>query len=58
MRFWRYLAATGHRAPSNWKGGRIPDGKLLEPVLFLTGMVRAANGASDGVFLRAQSAAA
>jgi iron(II)-dependent oxidoreductase len=28
----RFLAETGHRPPSTWKGGRIPDGQLLYPV--------------------------
>ncbi len=28
----RFLAATGHRPPSTWKAGRIPDGQLLYPV--------------------------
>jgi iron(II)-dependent oxidoreductase len=28
----RFLAETGHRPPSTWKGGRIPEGKLLHPV--------------------------
>jgi len=28
----RFVAATGHRPPSSWKNGRIPDGELLRPV--------------------------
>lgn len=28
----RFLAATGHRPPSDWKGGKIPQGTLLRPV--------------------------
>ena len=28
----RFVAATGHRLPSNWKDGRIPQGELLYPV--------------------------
>ena len=28
----RFLAETGHRPPSTWKSGRIPDGQLLYPV--------------------------
>jgi gamma-glutamyl hercynylcysteine S-oxide synthase len=28
----RFLAATGHRPPSTWKEGRIPEGELLHPV--------------------------
>jgi len=28
----RFLAESGHRPPSTWKGGRIPDGQLLYPV--------------------------
>lgn len=28
----RFIAATGHRPPSSWKNGRIPDGQLLYPV--------------------------
>jgi iron(II)-dependent oxidoreductase len=28
----RFLAETGHRPPSTWKGGRIPDGQLRYPV--------------------------
>ena len=41
------------------RGARKIDpgyGKLLEPALFLTGIARAANARSDGVYLRAQSA--
>lgn len=32
----RFLAATGHRPPSTWKGGLIPDGKLLAPVTLVS----------------------
>ena len=28
----RFIAATGHRPPSDWKDGRIPQGLLLRPV--------------------------
>lgn len=28
----RFLAETGHRPPSTWKNGRIPEGQLLYPV--------------------------
>lgn len=28
----RFVAATGHRPPSRWKNGRIPDNELLRPV--------------------------
>ncbi len=28
----RFVAATGHRPPSSWKNGRIPDKELLRPV--------------------------
>ena len=28
----RFIAATGHRPPSSWKNGRIPEGELLKPV--------------------------
>ena len=28
----RFLAETGHRPPSTWKDGRIPEGELLYPV--------------------------
>lgn len=28
----RFIAATGHRPPSSWKGGKIPEGELLKPV--------------------------
>jgi iron(II)-dependent oxidoreductase len=28
----RFVAATGHRPPSSWKNGRIPDNELLRPV--------------------------
>src|SRR5258706_3381106 len=40
------------------RGARKIDpafGKLTEPVLFMTGIARALNASSDGVFLRAQS---
>ncbi len=32
----RFVAATGHLAPSNWKNGRIPDGELLRPVTLVS----------------------
>lgn len=32
----RFVAATGHRPPSTWKGGRIPDGQLLVPVTLVS----------------------
>jgi iron(II)-dependent oxidoreductase len=32
----RFVAATGRRAPLNWKGGRIPQGELLKPVSMVT----------------------
>jgi len=28
----RFIAATGHRPPSDWKNGKIQDGELLYPV--------------------------
>lgn len=28
----RFVAATGHRPPLNWKNGRIPQGEALRPV--------------------------
>ena len=28
----RFIAATGHRPPSDWKDGKIPQGALLHPV--------------------------
>jgi iron(II)-dependent oxidoreductase len=28
----RFVAQTGHRPPSSWKNGRIPEGELLHPV--------------------------
>jgi len=28
----RFVAATGHRPPSNWKNGKIREGDLLKPV--------------------------
>ncbi|MHB1236886.1 MAG: formylglycine-generating enzyme family protein [Gallionella sp.] len=28
----RFIAATGHRPPSDWKGGKIQQGELLYPV--------------------------
>jgi len=28
----KFIAATGHRPPSSWKDGIIPDGELLHPV--------------------------
>jgi iron(II)-dependent oxidoreductase len=28
----RFVAESGHRPPSSWKNGRIPDGQLLYPV--------------------------
>lgn len=32
----RFVAATGHRPPLNWKNGRIPHGELLYPVTMVT----------------------
>lgn len=32
VQYARFLAATGHRPPSNWKNGKIPAGELLRPV--------------------------
>jgi iron(II)-dependent oxidoreductase len=32
----RFLAATGHRPPSTWKDGRIPEGELLHPVTMVS----------------------
>jgi iron(II)-dependent oxidoreductase len=32
----RFVAATGHRPPSSWKNGRIPDGQLLYPVTMIS----------------------
>jgi iron(II)-dependent oxidoreductase len=32
----RFLAETGHRPPSDWKDGRIPDGELLRPVTMVS----------------------
>jgi len=32
----RFIAATGHRPPSNWKNGKIPDGQLLRPVTLVS----------------------
>ena len=32
----RFVAATGHRPPLNWKNGRIPQGELLYPVTMVT----------------------
>ncbi len=32
----RFVAATGHRPPSNWKSGRIPAGMELHPVTLVT----------------------
>lgn len=32
----RFVAATGHRPPSNWKNGKIPAGLLLHPVTLVT----------------------
>ncbi|QKE39746.2 formylglycine-generating enzyme family protein [Ferrovum myxofaciens] len=32
----RFVAATGHRPPLNWKGGKIPQGALLLPVTLVT----------------------
>jgi iron(II)-dependent oxidoreductase len=32
----RFLAATGHRPPSTWKNGRIPEGQLLDPVTLVS----------------------
>ena len=30
-----FVAATGHRAPSHWKDGRIPEGKADHPVVYV-----------------------
>lgn len=32
----RFVAATGHRPPSTWKGGRIPVGELKHPVTLVS----------------------
>ncbi len=32
----RFIAATGHRPPLDWKNGRIPEGELLYPVTMVT----------------------
>ena len=32
----RFLAQTGHRPPSTWKEGRIPDGRLQHPVTLVS----------------------
>jgi formylglycine-generating enzyme required for sulfatase activity len=32
----RFVAATAHRPPSTWKGGLIPEGKLLDPVTLVS----------------------
>jgi iron(II)-dependent oxidoreductase len=32
----RFVAATGHRPPLDWKNGRIPDGELLYPVTMVS----------------------
>jgi iron(II)-dependent oxidoreductase len=32
----RFVAATGHRAPSGWPGGRIPKGQALRPVTLVS----------------------
>ncbi len=32
----RFVAATGHRPPLNWKDGRIPKGDVLHPVTMVT----------------------
>jgi len=32
----RFLAETGHRPPSTWKEGRIPQGELLRPVTLVS----------------------
>jgi iron(II)-dependent oxidoreductase len=32
----RFIAATGHRAPSDWKDGRIPQGALMYPVTMVS----------------------
>lgn len=32
----RFLVETGHRPPSTWKNGRIPDGALLQPVTLVS----------------------
>jgi iron(II)-dependent oxidoreductase len=32
----KFVAATGHRPPSNWKDGRISQGELLHPVTLVS----------------------
>jgi len=32
----RFVAATGHRPPSHWKGGKVPPGELLHPVTLVS----------------------
>ena len=32
----RFVAATGHRPPLDWKDGKIPDGELLHPVTMVS----------------------
>jgi formylglycine-generating enzyme required for sulfatase activity len=32
----RFVAATGHRPPLNWKNGLIPQGELMHPVTMVT----------------------
>ncbi len=34
-RYAAFLKATGHSAPPNWAGGRIPEGKADHPVTFV-----------------------
>lgn len=32
----RFVAATGHRPPSNWKAGKVPQGELKHPVTLVS----------------------
>ncbi|MBI3901488.1 MAG: formylglycine-generating enzyme family protein [Nitrosomonadales bacterium] len=32
----RFVAATGHRPPLNWKDGQVPQGELMRPVTMVT----------------------
>lgn len=32
----RFVAATGHRPPLDWKDGKIPDGELMHPVTMVS----------------------
>ena len=32
----RFVAATGHRPPLDWKNGKIPDGEVLHPVTMVS----------------------